>query len=144
VRTVQSLDAQKVNFDLYDREGLAKPALPSCRRQVRQVMVPIVDTLTAVAMRVVVVVGGSMVLGNSLDSADGGVPVYIPALLRSDPLAHHAYSVMQRAMALRPTHLRVLDVRSTSGTTRATVLSPTWTVGGVPHVTFGTPPASRC
>ena len=54
-------------------------------------MVPIVDTLTGISMATVVVVGGQMVLnGGARRRRHGRVPVLHPALLRPDPLAHHA------------------------------------------------------
>ena len=91
VRTVQSLDRQQVNFDLYDEKGGTTSSTHLTSAKYAQVMVPIVDTLTGIAMATVIVVGGSMVL-NALPRPrrHGGVPVLHPALLRSDPLADHA------------------------------------------------------
>ena len=74
-------------------------------------MVPIVDTLTGIAMATVIVVGGSMVLGSSLDI---GVMVaflfYIQRFF--DPIRSLTmqYSVMQRAMASGQRISEVLDV----------------------------------
>ena len=74
-------------------------------------MVPIVDTLTGIAMAVVVVVGGSMVLDRALDV---GVMVaflfYIQRFF--DPIRSLTlqYSVMQRAMASGHRITEVLDV----------------------------------
>jgi len=126
VRTVQSLDRQKVNFDLYDEKAFANLRSHLTAAKYAQVMVPIVDTLTGIAMAVVVVVGGSMVLGKSLDV---GVMVaflfYIQRFF--DPIRSLTmqYSVMQRAMASGQRISEVLDVpvdvRDKPG---ATVLSP--------------------
>ncbi|OWK21763.1 hypothetical protein AJ88_11535 [Mesorhizobium amorphae CCBAU 01583] len=74
-------------------------------------MVPIVDTLTGIAMATVIVVGGSMVLSHSLDV---GVMVaflfYIQRFF--DPIRSLTmqYSVMQRAMASGQRISEVLDV----------------------------------
>ena len=74
-------------------------------------MVPIVDTLTGIAMATVIVVGGSMVLDRGLDV---GVMVaflfYIQRFF--DPIRSLTmqYSVMQRAMASGQRISEVLDV----------------------------------
>ena len=93
-------------------------------------MVPIVDTLTGIAMAVVVVVGGARVLGNALDV---GVMVaflfYIQRFF--DPIRSLTmqYSVMQRAMASGHRITEVLDVaRRRRGPPRAPPPSGrTWT-----------------
>ena len=111
VRTVQSLARQRVNFQLYDDK--AHDNLRSHLRAAKfaQVMVPIVDTLTGMAMAIVVVVGGSLVLNRSLDV---GVMVaflfYIQRFF--DPIRSLTlqYSVMQRAMASGQRIIEVLDV----------------------------------
>ena len=111
VRTVQSLDRQQVNFDLYDEKSLANLRTHLTAAKFAQVMVPIVDTLTGIAMAVVVIVGGSMVLDTSLDI---GVMVaflfYIQRFF--DPIRSLTlqYSVMQRAMSSGRRIAEVLDV----------------------------------
>jgi ATP-binding cassette subfamily B protein len=111
VRTVQSLDRQKVNFDLYDEKAYANLKTHLTAAKFAQVMVPIVDTLTGIAMATVVVVGGSMVLNGGLDV---GVMVaflfYIQRFF--DPIRSLTmqYSVMQRAMASGQRISEVLDV----------------------------------
>ncbi len=143
VRTVQSLDRQKVNFDLYDEKAFANLRSHLTAARYAQVMVPIVDTLTGIAMAVVVVVGGSMVLGQSLDV---GVMVaflfYIQRFF--DPIRSLTmqYSVMQRAMASGQRISEVLDVPvDVSDKPGATVLSPDMD-GSVEfrNVTFGYAP----
>src|SRR5690606_37799086 len=111
VRTIQSLDRQRVNFDLYDDK--ARENLRSHLRAAKfaQVTVPIVDTLTGVAMAIVIVAGGQMVLNGALDI---GVMVaflfYIQRFF--DPIRSLTmqYSVMQRAMASGQRITEVLDV----------------------------------
>ncbi len=111
VRTVQSMDRQRVNFDLYDDKAYANLLAHLKAAKFAQVMVPIVDTLTGIAMAVVIVVGGSMVLSKSLDL---GVMVaflfYIQRFF--DPIRSLTmqYSVMQRAMASGHRISEVLDV----------------------------------
>ncbi|TIT00739.1 MAG: ABC transporter ATP-binding protein [Mesorhizobium sp.] len=111
VRTVQSLERQHVNFDLYDEKVLANLNVHLRSARYAQVMVPIVDTLTGFAMATVIVVGGSMVLSHSLDV---GIMVaflfYIQRFF--DPIRSLTmqYSVMQRAMASGQRISEVLDV----------------------------------
>jgi ATP-binding cassette subfamily B multidrug efflux pump len=111
VRTVQSLERQHVNFDLYDEKVLANLRAHLRSARYAQVMVPIVDTLTGIAMATVIVVGGSMVLSHRLDI---GVMVaflfYIQRFF--DPIRSLTmqYSVMQRAMASGQRISEVLDV----------------------------------
>ncbi|ETA71625.1 ABC transporter ATP-binding protein [Mesorhizobium japonicum] len=111
VRTVQSLERQHVNFELYDEKVLANLNAHLRSARYAQVMVPIVDTLTGMAMATVIVVGGSMVLSHSLDV---GVMVaflfYIQRFF--DPIRSLTmqYSVMQRAMASGQRISEVLDV----------------------------------
>jgi ATP-binding cassette, subfamily B, multidrug efflux pump len=91
-------------------------------------MVPIVDTLTGLAMAVVVVVGGAMVLGRELDL---GVMVaflfYIQRFF--DPIRSLTmqYSVMQRAMASGQRLTEVLDVPVTSRCARCRDAARRWT-----------------
>ncbi|HEY4202233.1 MAG TPA: ABC transporter ATP-binding protein [Devosiaceae bacterium] len=111
VRTVQSLSRQKVNFELYDEKSYVNLQAHLTAAKYAQVMVPIVDTLTGIAMATVIVVGGSMVLGRQLDV---GVMVaflfYIQRFF--DPIRSLTmqYSVMQRAMASGQRISEVLDV----------------------------------
>ena len=111
VRTVQGMDRQPVNLALYDDKALATRRAHRTASKYAQVMVPIVDSLTGVAMAVVVVVGGSMVLDQQLEV---GVMVaflfYIQRFF--DPIRSLTmqYSVMQRAMASGQRLIDVLDV----------------------------------
>jgi ATP-binding cassette subfamily B multidrug efflux pump len=111
VRTVQAMNRQDVNFALYDDKAHDNLTANLRASKYAQIMVPIVDTLTGVAMAVVIVVGGSFVLNKSLDL---GVMVaflfYIQRFF--DPIRSLTlqYSVMQRAMASGERILEVLDV----------------------------------
>jgi ATP-binding cassette subfamily B multidrug efflux pump len=111
VRTVQSLSRQRVNFMLYDDKAWDNLKSHLTAARYSQVMVPIVDTLTGIAMAVVIVVGGQLVLNGELDV---GVMVaflfYIQRFF--DPIRSLTmqYSVMQRAMASGQRITEVLDV----------------------------------
>jgi ATP-binding cassette subfamily B multidrug efflux pump len=112
VRTVQEMLREHVNFDRF--EVKARDNLRSHLRAAKfsQVMVPIVDTLTGAAMAIVVVVGGSRVLGGSLDL--GVMIAFIFYVQRFfDPIRSLTiqYSVMQRAMASGQRIFEVMDVR---------------------------------
>jgi ATP-binding cassette, subfamily B, multidrug efflux pump len=109
---VQSMDRQPVNFALYTDKAEATLSAHRTASKYAQVMVPIVDGLTGLAMAVVVVLGGSMVLTGRLEV---GVMVtflfYIQRFF--DPIRSLTlqYSVMQRAMASGSRLIEVLDVK---------------------------------
>lgn len=111
VRAVQAMDRQGVNFGLFDDKAHANLRAHLTAAKLAQVMVPIVDSLTGMAMAVVIVVGGSRVLDQRLDV---GVMVaflfYIQRFF--DPIRSLTmqYSVMQRAMASGQRLTDVLDV----------------------------------
>jgi ATP-binding cassette subfamily B protein len=111
VRAVQGMDRQGVNFTLFDDKAHANLRAHLTAAKYAQVMVPIVDSLTGLAMAVVVVVGGSRVLDQRLDV---GVMIaflfYIQRFF--DPIRSLTmqYSVMQRAMASGQRLTDVLDV----------------------------------
>ena len=111
VRTVQGMGREAVNFELYGEKAIENLKAHLRSAQFAQVMVPIVDTLTGAALGIVVVVGGSLVLDNTLDI---GVMVaflfYVQRFF--DPIRSLTiqYSVMQRAMASGTRIFEVLDV----------------------------------
>jgi ATP-binding cassette subfamily B multidrug efflux pump len=111
VRTVQNLDRQKVNFDLYDDKAFNNLQTQLTGSRFAQVMVPIVDSLTGIAMAIVVVVGGSLVLNGSLEI--GVIVAFIFYIQRFfDPIRSLTmqYSIMQRAMTSGRRITEVLDV----------------------------------
>lgn len=111
VQTVQSMRRETVNHDLYDDKVHDNLTAHLKSARMAQVMVPIVDTLTGVAMGIVIVLGGTQVLDNTLDV---GVMVaflfYVQRFF--DPIRSLTiqYSVMQRAMASGKRIFEVLDV----------------------------------
>jgi len=111
VRAVQSMDRQGVNFTLYDDKAKANLQTHLAAARYAQVMVPIVDSLTGVAMALVIVVGGARVLNQALDV--GVLVAFLFYIQRFfDPIRSLTlqYSVMQRAMASGQRLTEVLDV----------------------------------
>ncbi|ODT73151.1 MAG: multidrug ABC transporter [Pelagibacterium sp. SCN 63-23] len=111
VRTVQNLDRQKVNFDLYDDKAYQNLRTQLTGSKYAQVMVPIVDTLTGISMATVVVVGGAMVLNGSLQV--GVIVAFLFYIQRFfDPIRSLTmqYSIMQRAMTSGRRITEVLDL----------------------------------
>lgn len=111
VRTVQNLDRQKVNFDLYDDKAYHNLRNQLTGSKFAQVMVPIVDTLTGISMATVVVVGGAMVLNGALQV--GVVVAFLFYVQRFfDPIRSLTmqYSIMQRAMTSGRRITEVLDL----------------------------------
>ncbi|HUH75963.1 MAG TPA: ABC transporter ATP-binding protein, partial [Devosia sp.] len=111
VRTVQNLDRQKVNFDLYDDKAWNNLQTQLTGSRFAQVMVPIVDSLTGIAMAIVIVVGGSLVLNGSLEIVV--IVAFIFYIQRFfDPIRSLTmqYSIMQRAMTSGRRITEVLDV----------------------------------
>ncbi|WP_353642883.1 ABC transporter ATP-binding protein [Mesorhizobium sp. WSM2239] len=110
-RTIQSMDRQQVNFLLYDDKAHANLRTHLIAAKYAQVMVPIVDGLTGLAMAVVIVVGGS-ILNGRIDV--GALVAYLFYIQRFfDPIRSLTlqYSIMQRAMASGKRLTDVLDVK---------------------------------
>ena len=111
VRTVQEMGRQSVNFDDFEEKALDNYNAHIRATKIAQVMIPTVDTLTGLAMAIVIVVGGNMVLDKSLDL---GVMVaflfYVQRFF--DPIRSltQQYTVSQRAMASGHRIFEVLDV----------------------------------
>mgnify|MGYP000076319906 FL=1 len=111
VRAVQAMGRARLNADLYGE--LAGRTYQAHLRASRlaQIMIPIVDSLTGIAMATVVVAGGLMVVSGRIEV---GVMVaflfYIQRFF--DPIRSLTmqYSVMQRAMASGHRLTEVLDV----------------------------------
>ncbi|WP_196258233.1 ABC transporter ATP-binding protein [Pelagibacterium limicola] len=111
VRTIQNLDRQQVNLDLYDDRAYHNLRTQLTGSKYAQVMVPIVDTLTGIAMATVIVAGGSLVLNGSLQV--GIVVAFLFYIQRFfDPIRSLTmqYSIMQRAMTSGRRIIEVLDL----------------------------------
>ncbi len=143
VRTVQAMGREAVNADLFRGKVMANLHSNLGASRIAQVLVPVVDSLTGLAMALVVVLGGMMVLDRQLEV---GVMVaflfYIQRFF--DPIRSLTiqYSVMQRAMASGQRLIEVLDV-AISVTDRPGAVDLGDTDGSVvfDRVTFGYDPA---
>ena len=143
VRAVQAMGRARVNADLYAE--LADRTYHAQLRASRlaQIMIPIVDSLTGIAMATVVVAGGMMVASGR--SEVGVLVAFLFYIQRFfDPIRSLTmqYSVMQRAMASGHRLTEVLDVElAVTDTPDATPLGPD-DDGSVEfrHVTFGYDP----
>lgn len=111
VRTVQGLTRQMFNFAAFRVKAEENYRAQLRSTQLAQIMVPTVDSLTGGAMAIVIIVGGNMVLRDTLDL---GVMVaflfYVQRFF--DPIRSITmqYSIMQRAMASGHRIFEVLDV----------------------------------
>ena len=112
VRTIQAMAREDTNYILFDDK--AHKNLTSQLRATRfaQIMIPIVDTLSGIAMAVVVIVGGGMVLDRTLEL---GVMIafifYVQRFFAPIRSITMQYSIMQRAMASGHRIFEVMDVR---------------------------------
>ena len=142
VRTVQAMGRETLNAQLYGEKVDANLVNQLHGAKLAQILVPVVDTLTGLAMALVVVLGGQMVLGKQLEV---GVMVaflfYIQRFF--DPIRSLTiqYSVMQRAMASGQRLIEVLDVDVSITDTPDAIDLPR-TDGSVrfDHVSFGYDP----
>ncbi|SDF18253.1 ABC transporter ATP-binding protein [Thalassobaculum litoreum] len=111
IRAIQELRREAVNFELFEEKARENLDAHLAASRYTNVMVPIVDTLTGSAMAIVILIGGSMVLDNTLDV---GVMVaflfYVQRFF--DPIRSLTlqYSIMQRAMAAGQRIFEVMDV----------------------------------
>jgi ATP-binding cassette subfamily B protein len=111
VRTIQEMNREAVNYELFDEKARANLDAHLLASKFSNVMIPIVDGLTGVAMAIVVLIGGGMVLDGTLEL---GVMVaflfYVQRFF--DPIRSLTiqYSIMQRAMAAGQRIFEVLDV----------------------------------
>ena len=111
IRAIQALQRESVNHLLF--QDKADENLRSHLRAslYSNIMVPIVDTLTGIAMAVIIVIGGLLVIGDTL--ALGVMVAFLFYVQRFfDPIRSLTiqYSIMQRAMASGQRILEVLDV----------------------------------
>ena len=112
VRVVQELGREDVNFALFGKKAGDNLKAHLRASKFTNVLIPIVDGLTGVAMAIIVIFGGGLVLDQGLDV---GVMVaflfYVQRFF--DPIRSLTiqYSIMQRAMAAGQRIFEVLDVK---------------------------------
>ena len=111
VKVVQGMIREPVNLTLYEQKAYDHFQSTVRAAKIAQIMLPTVDTLTGIAMAIIVVVGGGLVLDGELTA--GVMIAYILFVQRFfDPiraLTMH-YNVFQRAMASGERIFEVLDV----------------------------------
>lgn len=111
VRVVQGMTREPVNHALYEEKADDHFKATVRASKIAQIMLPTVDTLTGIAMAIIVVVGGGMVLDGELTA--GVMVAFILFVQRFfDPiraLTLH-YNVFQRAMASGERIFEVLNV----------------------------------
>lgn len=111
IRTVQENRREQLNFERYRIRAQENLDAQIGSSQASQMMVPLVDILTGIAMAVVVVFGGHLVLTGTLGI--GAMVAYLFYVQRFfDPIRTLSmqYTVMQRAMAAGHRIFEVLDL----------------------------------
>lgn len=111
VRVVQGMTREQMNYRLYEQKVQDSLDAYTTAARYGASLLPAVDTLTGLAMAIVVVVGGNYVLGGSLQI---GVMIAFMLYVQRffEPIRHLTmhYSVMQRAMASGERIYELLDV----------------------------------
>ena len=111
VRLIQELGRQRVNFDLYEEKVFDNLRTHVRAARFSQVMIPTVDTLSGLALGLIVVVGGALTLGAEIEL---GVMIafffYVQRFFAPIRSVTMQYSIMQRAMASGQRIFEVLDV----------------------------------
>jgi ATP-binding cassette subfamily B protein len=113
VRVVQELGREEVNFALFDEKAGDNLKAHLLASKFTNVLIPVVDGLTGLAMAIIVIFGGGLVLDQALDI---GVMVaflfYVQRFF--DPIRSLTiqYSIMQRAMVAGQRIFEVLDVKA--------------------------------
>ena len=111
VRLIQEMGRQRVNFDLYEEKVHDNMRSHIRASRYSMVMIPTVDTLSGLAIGLIVVIGGALTLGASIEL---GVLVafffYVQRFFAPIRSVTMQYSIMQRAMASGQRIFEVLDV----------------------------------
>lgn len=111
IRTVQESCREPLNFERYERVARDNLEAQTDSSFASQLMVPVVDILTGIAMAIVVIVGGAAVLNGK--TAVGVMVAYLFYVQRFfDPIRTLSmqYTVLQRAMAAGHRIFEVLDL----------------------------------
>ena len=111
IRTIQEMGRERVNFQLYSDKAWENLEAHLRASRFANVLIPGVESRTGCAMAIIVVVGGGMVMRDSLDL---GVMVaflfYVQRFFDPIRTLTIQYSIMQRAMASGQRIFEVLDV----------------------------------
>jgi len=124
IRAVQGLTREKVNFSLFDILAHDNLSAQNTAARFGVIMMPIVETLTGIALAVIIFGGGLLVSKGNLEV--GVMVAFILYVQRFfDPIRQLTmhYSVLQRAMAAGERIFEVIDVPvEVKDKTNATVL----------------------
>ncbi len=111
VRTVQETRREAMNFELYEEKARATMATQITSAALAALMTPTVSILTGVAMAIIIVVGGSEVIGTTLKL---GVMIayvgYVQKFFEPVRMLSMQYTALQRATAAANRVFEVLDV----------------------------------
>jgi ATP-binding cassette subfamily B protein len=139
IRAVQGLTREKVNFSLFDILAHDNLSAQNTAARFGVIMMPIVETLTGIALAIIIFVGGLLVSKGNLEV---GVMVAFMLYVQRffDPIRHLTmhYSILQRAMAAGERIFEVIDVPvEVKDKTNATVLKKIDGSMEFKKVTFG-------
>ena len=111
VRVVQGMSREHVNLDLFKEKTDEQLWAAKRAAKIGLIMIAVVDTLSGTAMAIIIVVGGSWVIGNSLEIGSM-IAFVLYVQLFFDPIRSITmhYAVFQRAMASGERIFEVLDV----------------------------------
>jgi ATP-binding cassette subfamily B protein len=111
IRTVQESRREAVNLELFEERARDNFEAQRSATWLQQMMAPLVDVLTGVAMAIIVVVGGNQVLDGHMGV---GVMVafifYVQRFFEPVRMLSMQYTTMMRAMAAGTRILEVIDV----------------------------------
>jgi ATP-binding cassette subfamily B protein len=111
VRLIQEMGREAVNFDLFEEKAFDNLKTHLYAARFSEIMIPIVDTLSGLALGLVVLVGGSLSIKGTIEL---GVAIafffYVQRFFAPIRSITMQYSMMQRAMASGQRIFEVLDV----------------------------------
>jgi ATP-binding cassette subfamily B protein len=139
VRTVQETRREAMNFELYEEKARENMRTQVDSAGLAALMTPTVSILTGIAMAIIIVIGGSEVIGHALSL---GVMIayvgYVQRFFEPVRMLSMQYTAFQRAMAAGNRVFEVLDVPVTiTDAPKAIELADVTPTIEFDHVTFG-------
>ena len=111
VRLIQEMGREHINWDLYEEKVYSNLRSHIRATRFSQIMIPTVDTLSGIALSVVIVLGGALVINSKIEV---GILIayffYVQRFFAPIRSVTMQYSIMQRAMASGQRIFEVLDV----------------------------------
>jgi ATP-binding cassette subfamily B protein len=143
VRTVQETRREAMNFELYEEKAHATMSTQIHSAALAALMTPTVSILTGIAMAIIIVVGGSEVIGAALGLGTMIAYVgYVQKFFEPVRTLSMQYTALQRATAAANRVFEVLDVPLTlTDKPHAVDLDEDNPTIEFDHVTFGYDPA---